>query len=401
MGGFTNRVRLPFRVRKPQYPDVTETFRKANGNTVTLSSIVRKVYQLETDYITEQWHEKLAIALAHNNVSVEGEKYFGEVSKSDQYQIAWLDEIANYPTATGKTTVDVTPFDASNSNCFTCDELNQISLVDDAFPYMLNENTTVTLDVINNDSVCCYPVVFSITSFNSDFLDSATISADGIITIHTKTGLVSTNGILLVTYRATCDNGGFDEANVTGNINGSISGCLAPLDVSQEGVGAGGTTTAIFDWVAPSPAPDHYYYQLLSSINVLLQSGTTHALNAGFIGLTPGTAYKFQVRSQCTGPLTDIDDATASNWIQIPFMTDTETSTCGSYQVFGRSTDGKGIKTTYLGCDGAYHTISVPNLGIITVCALQTAPGAFVNITALDIHGSVEVTYIGPCGGLM
>lgn len=396
MGTFINRVRLPIRVHKPQYADDKETYRDAAGNSKTLSVVVHKLYQMETDYITEQWHEKIKIALAHDNVSLEGEKYFGGLSQNDNYDIAWSDDVPNYPIAPAKVTVEVTPFDATNSNCATCDELNQISLVDDAFPYIINENTTVTLDVIGNDSVCCYPVVFSITSFNTDFLTSASIDANGILTIHTKTGLVATNGADLVTYRATCDSGQYDEADVTGNINGTVPGCLAPTSLTE---GTVNTSSCLFSWGAPSPTPDHYYWQVLTPALAVVFSGTTGALFVTVGGLSPSTNYIFRVRSQCSGPSNSTDDATASNWISMPFMT-TEVSqaTCGSYEVTPNAGGNPGTQgfVNYTDCNGASKSVHTNRYSTVEICALQSAPGVPIDIHVTGFTG-FSVKYIGLC----
>lgn len=396
---FSNRVRLPARLLKPQFPDTRTSFRDAAGNEITLSSVISKTYEFSTDYIPEEWLEKIAIIWGHDNIMFEGDKYFGGVSKNGSYDIAWLENQPNYPLATAKVVVNVTPFDASNSNCVTCDELSQVVLVDNSFPYLLNEGSTDVLDAIANDSVCCYPVVFTITSFNSDYLSSASIDSMGIVTVVVKTGLVAINGLNLLTYRATCANGGYDEADIFANINGTVPGCLAPTDL----IGTGTTNTSIhWAWTAPSPAPDHYYWQVLSATNVLLQSGTTNALFIDIAGLTANTAYKFQVRSQCTGPLSNIDDATASNWIEEDFMTTpVAENTCGSYRVFPAAGGDpapphQGV-ITYLGCGGFYQTAHSDLFTPINICALQSAPGAPV-----DIHSTftgITIAYLGLCGG--
>lgn len=390
---FSNRVRLPVRVIKPQFPDTRTTFTNAVGDDITLASSVSKTYEFNTDYIPEEWHEKIAILLNHDNVTFEGEKYLGGISKNAPYEIAWLEGQPNYPLATGKTTIKVTPFDATNSNCVTCDQLSQIVLVDDSFPYLLNEDTDNTIDAIANDSVCCYPVVFSITSFNSDYLDSATIDDMGNVTVHVKTGLVAANGINLVTYRATCENGGFDEADIFGNINGTIPGCLAPTGLHIIAVT---TTTVHFGWTDPSPIPDHYYWQILSLPGLIaLQSGTTADAEASSVTLTPNTGYKFRVRSQCDGPDDNISDATASNWIEEDFSTPPVAGDlCGNYRVFPNSGSNPGT-ITYLGCDGNYHSVAASLFTPVNICALQTAPGSPV-----DIHSTfgISLTYLGLCG---
>lgn len=74
---FRNRFRLPLELRSPQFIDDQEKFIKANGEIVTLSAIVRKQYDVRTDYMPEKWHERLKIALAHDSVNIEDTRYFG------------------------------------------------------------------------------------------------------------------------------------------------------------------------------------------------------------------------------------------------------------------------------------------------------------------------------------
>src|SRR5688500_4747561 len=88
---FTNRVRLPFKLHKPQFVETREDYRKANGETKTLSVVIRKVYEGVTDDMSEKLHERLKIALAHDNVVVEGDRYVGVITQEADYQIEWSD----------------------------------------------------------------------------------------------------------------------------------------------------------------------------------------------------------------------------------------------------------------------------------------------------------------------
>ncbi len=386
---FHNRVRLPLNIDRPQYAATREVYTKADGTTKTLSAVLKKTYQGKTDWMPEKWHERLMVALNHDSVVIEGEKYLGGVALDGDstYIIDW-DEIFRTQIAGAKFQVLVTPFDNSNANCMTCDQANQVVLVDDDMPSDLNENTDYSIDVIQNDSICCYPVVFTITSFNSDYLSSCTIDVNGTAHFHTKSGLVEINGLKLFTYRATCSSGGYDEADVFGNINGTVPGCLAPTDLTENSL----TQTSIeMVWTPPSPAPDHYFWQLLSSPGgVVLQSGDSATNFVDITGMTASTAYTFQVRSQCDG--TD-SDGTASNWIQFPFVTAAAaTNTCGEYRIFYYGTDPTG-HVTYLNCFGTYSTRSIIKLTNENICALQSSPGVFTDISG----ASISITYVGPC----
>src|SRR5688572_11990655 len=113
---FKNRVRLPIKLHKPQFPEETEEYRKANGVTVVLSVVIRKVYEGQTDSLPEKLHERLKIALRHDSVIIEGDKYVGAITQEGSYDIEWIDFLSK-PIAQAKFKANVTPFNASNSNC--------------------------------------------------------------------------------------------------------------------------------------------------------------------------------------------------------------------------------------------------------------------------------------------
>ena len=77
-----NRVRLPFYLSKPQYPAEEELYLKGNGRRVVLKSIVSKVMDGKTDYMPSLIHERLSIALRHDEVNIESDKYTGSVKLS-------------------------------------------------------------------------------------------------------------------------------------------------------------------------------------------------------------------------------------------------------------------------------------------------------------------------------
>ena len=393
---FSNRVRLPFKITRPQFPDDTTVYRKADGSTVTQSVVIRKVYEGETDYLPERWHERLVIALGHDNVAIEGTKYFGGVSKEGSYDIDWP-TFLDFPTGKAKFKVNVTPFDGTNSNCQSCEDVSQIIANDDTIPFPLEEDTNYQIDVSQNDEICCFPTTFSIV-YNSDYIDPPTIDNTGKMSFHTKTGLAAVNGLLLATYRLTCPNGGYDEANVYADVNGTVASCLAP---QQRLTFDTTTTTAHMTWVAPSPAPDHYYWQLYEAASPALpvQSGPVSGLSVDISGLTAGTDYTFYVRSQCDATN---DDSSASNFINVSFTTPPNSGNCGQYGIFyqdpGAPDAGHGghITVTYLDCSGVLQSVYVPNFISRGVCAMQTAPGSYVRIDSFS--GTFQtITYETEC----
>jgi hypothetical protein len=389
---------MPMQILRPQWPEKKQVFTKSDGTIKTLSVVITKRYDGETDNLPEKWHERINIALAHDTVQIESDKYVGGISKNGDYTVDWV-KLLDYPLAKGAFNADVTPFDGTNSNCMTCDEAQQLDLVNDVFPAALDENTTHNIQVETNDKICCFPATFSITTYNTDFLDSAVIDQTGKVTVHVKTNLPDANGIVLVTYRVTCSDGSYDEATVSGDINGTqVSSCLAPTGVNMQNVT---TTSAEIHFTPPSPAPDHYYFQLYIG-GVFQLDGNSSGSPISLTGLTPATNYKVFVRSQCAGPSNNHDDSTASNYIEVDFATAPETSLCGLYDLLyscipcpGAGVGGH-INATYLDCNGSYITIYLPNGFARRVCAMQTAPAAPTYINGFG-DPSFSYSYFGPC----
>lgn len=391
---FTNRIRLPMQLHSAQFPEERTVFRKANGVTQTLSVTVRKTYELETDFLSEALHQRLKIALAHDNISWEGERYLGDIVQDGDYQIEWPDGVLHYPAAKASSKVQVTPFDATNSNCQTCAEASQLDLVDDQVTGLygdpLEEDTDYAASLADNDVICCFPAVFSLTSFNTDYLTSATIDpATGELSIHTGTGLTDANQVLLATYRVTCPNGGYDEANVYGDIDGSIAApCLAPESVEVSLIGA---TTATASWVESVAGSDYYWELYEGSVPAgsPVQSGSVTASYVDLTGLTAGMAYYFQVRTVCYG--------SESNYISDTFTTAATEQSCGEYKIdyFAPPSEPAIIVIGYIDCDALTQTVMIPNNSTRYVCALEDSPGDPVLLTSTNPY--VTITYEGPC----
>lgn len=386
---FTNRIRLPLQLHSPQFPEDRQVFRKANGQTQTMSIVVRKTYELETDFMPENWHQKLKIALAHDTVFIEGEKYLGDISQDGDYTIDWPDSVLHYPTAKANTKVQATPFDATNANCQSCDQASQLNLQDDQaagiYDSNLEEDQDYSVDVAANDDICCYPAKFSLVSFNSDYLDSASIDENtGELAIHTKTGLISANGITLATYRVTCPNGSYDDAVVKGNINGSIEGCLAPTGLSVESTGP---TAGLACWDQMGTSTDFYWelYTGSSPVGSPVQTGNLTEMDdilncVSLSGLDPDTIYYFQVRTVCYG--------IESNFVGNSFATpDNDSDACGQYNINYSDSTFTGppfVNVSYTDCNGNDQVVSIPNNSDRFVCALQTAAGLPVNLSSTN-----------------
>lgn len=385
---FLNRFRLPFRLTRPQFVEERSVFRKSNGQIQVLSSVIRKQYEGETDNWPEKLHERFKIALSHDNVTIEGERYAGDVVQDGDYTIAWSDFL-DYPLAKAAFKVLATPFDASNTNCGVCADYIQIVAVDDTLPD-LTEGQTISVAVLNNDSICCDPVALTLITSNSDYVES--IAVEGMqLNIEIKDPVATQNNVLLATYRVQCENGQYDEANVYANVTGSEEACLAPEAVTINDIDADSARITVWP---PSPAPaDGYEWELRQGLTVI-DSGAfvPGPLFFNVSGLDPSTEYTVYVRSVC-GP------GDFSNYVQQSFTTNPpdDTGTCGRYQL--TMDDGSGdpshfSNVQYYDCNGDPANQIVPNQNSTFICALQTTPGDPVFINA---GSDVTVSYLGLC----
>lgn len=391
---YKNRIRLPIEIVKPQFPTERTVLSKANGQTVTLAATMKKIYEGRTDWMPEKWHERLAVALNHDTVTLEGDKYLGGVSPEGDYDINWVDFL-DYPTAPAAFKVSATPFLAANHNCQSCEEAEQLDLVDDEFPTALDELDSYNLDVSANDTINCYPATFSVSSFNEDYLSAATIDSDGVISITLKSGVIAADGVWLLTYRVTCPNGGYDEANVTGDVSGSVPlTCLEPIGLSIIDVDDD-SATAIWN---EQDAETVFYWELRDSNYALVQTGQVtgtgiaNDITVDLLGLSPGTDYTFRVFSVC-----DLDAGQVSPVITESFSTlSTGSSSCGSYRVqlnIVESPDSF-YNLTYIDCVGSEINTFIMAIQSLTICALQASEGIPLNIVS---DGDITITYLGAC----
>jgi hypothetical protein len=387
---FKNRIRLPFYVTRPQYPREANVFRRADGSTKVQSVIIRKVFEGETDNLPKEIHERLIIALSHDDVTIEGRYLSTGVSlEGNDYDIEWT-KFLDFPLAKAAFKVQVTPFNYSNDNCQTCEELSQVVCVDDNIG-TIDEDETVSVPVLDNDSICCSPVVISLVSFNTTYLDSCIISGSDII-IHAKPLLSDANSIVLATYRARCPNGSYDEANIIGDINGTdpTPTCLAPLDPIL--VSLDSDTSASFSWTAPSPAPAcGYHWEVRRPVTgEVIASGDAAGVSVAVTGLPSNENFlRFYVRSNCCS----LDSNYAGPVIfSLPPPSDTEA--CGNYQIDNTHFLLYGT-ATYLDCNGVEQNVIVPASQTRFICALQSSPGVPVEISTSG--GNLIITYTGLC----
>lgn len=307
---FTNRIRLPFYLSKPQYPVDEEIYIKANSRRVVQKSIISKEMEAKTDYLPALLHERLAVALRHDIVSVEGQNYSGDIRINGAYTIDWVDFL-DFPVAPANFKAFDDGFAARLTRCEICNDVTELSLQPDVFPGILEEGETYNINVSTNDGICCANPIFSIDSFDSNFIDSISIVAEtGVVTMTLKTPLNSAANITLFTYKVIC--GGEEEtATVSGTIEGSGSAlCPAPSNLVLTEVDPASVPYEInANWDASIPAPaDGYRWTLHSysgATEVLISFGTTTATEVNINSLDCGVTYRFRVTAVCDAELPD------------------------------------------------------------------------------------------------
>src|SRR6187401_2474321 len=162
-----NRIRIPFHLGKPQYPAEEDIYLKGNGRRVVLKSIVSKVMDGKTEYMPSKLHERLTIALRHDEVNVESQDFTGSIRMAGAYDIAWIDFL-DYPVAQATFKAFEEEFVARSNKCDICERAGNLTLVDDSFEENILEGTENEINVSENDDICCDSPVFSIESFDTD-----------------------------------------------------------------------------------------------------------------------------------------------------------------------------------------------------------------------------------------
>lgn len=381
---FSNRIRLPFKLHKPQFLEDANRYRKANGVTVTLSVVVRKVYEGLTDSIPEKLHERLKIALVHDSVQVEGDKYVGVIAQEGDYQIEWQDFLS-HPLAQGKFKAEVTPFNATNSNCGTCEEMIQVVCNDD-FVGTVDADTDYNVGVIGNDNICCSPITQTIVSFNSTYISAIVTNPDYRITFHVAPTAPSGTGIIIARYRIQCANGQFDEANLIADINGVAPACGTPTDLVVSAITSTSATVTYTQVVGAVG----YYFQLRRSVdNLLIADGHIGAVDhVDCTLLESNTAYRFYIQADC-------GSGNLSPFTYIDFTTNPAdpSNSCGEYELF--NTDDQNFhQGSYTDCEGIFRGLNIAPLHSRIICVLQSSPGTPID---LNVESEISITYNGLC----
>ena len=116
-----NKIRLPLYIAKPQYQDSEEIYTRSGGQIDILNSVTKKEYSGKTEYLPDEIHCMIKIALSSDNIDIESHFYTGGIRKNGNYDIAWpdgfLDEVGQ-----AEFKVFATPFNVRNNNCVDCGE---------------------------------------------------------------------------------------------------------------------------------------------------------------------------------------------------------------------------------------------------------------------------------------
>lgn len=83
ISGSYNQLMLPIIIKNPQFPQDDKVYIDGNGVRRLISSKIDKEFDLETEYMPEEWHEKLVVALGHDEIYFDGVR----LQKSAPYEI--------------------------------------------------------------------------------------------------------------------------------------------------------------------------------------------------------------------------------------------------------------------------------------------------------------------------
>ncbi len=385
---------------KPQYPMERNTFRLSNGATKVLSMVIRNTFEGKTDQLPEAWHRKLVIAMAHDDVTIENERLMSDVVLDGDYDIDWQDFL-NYPIAQADFKVQVTPFDATNSNCQTCDEMTQLSLVDDTTTDVWAEGTTNEFpDILTaNDSICCSPYVITLEWWNTLYFSSVTLSESGVLTATVIDPAPILDDVRVAAYRVTCPDGSYDTADVYANITGSdVSFCPPPSIGGMIYIPTGSATTAqiSLDSLPPLPLPSggaSWELFLTSDLATVIQSGVFPGGwgDVTITGLTAGVSYTISAISDCGGG--DVSLPTTLEFQITAFASEL----CGQFIVtYLPSVDDPPQSISYMDCAGVIQNEEFTVASEEQICMLIIA-GAETPLYFVASSADITITYSSLC----
>ena len=114
--GVTNTIQLPFFIHSPKHLTKEKIYRRTDGTYRRLSADIEKEYTCETDYFKEYLHDRLIVALKHDNVTITSNRLniTESVSQQGDYSMDWNAKIDFTAKAEFKLR---TYFNGKNNNC--------------------------------------------------------------------------------------------------------------------------------------------------------------------------------------------------------------------------------------------------------------------------------------------
>jgi len=263
-----------------------------------------------------------------------------------------------------------------------------LTLEDDEIYVTLNESDSHQINVATNDNICCYPAVFSLITFDSTYIASATINAVGLLTVTTQATMPDSGLRSFLTYMVTCPNGAYDEASVYAVFNGSEPAVCSPVTAV---VGTVDGTDVDVTFTEPVINAQSYTWELfeIEDLATPVQTGSTTFSPFTITGLSVSQEYRIVITSQCYGGGTS---DVATDDFTVPAETG---NTCGRYSVQWFGPNGLPSEFnifTYTNCAGNSQNDIIFHGQTKTICALQTSPGNIVSLT-----GVATVTYVALC----
>lgn len=95
---YINKLRVEGEFYHTEYPQEKDVYVKSNGERVKLRETIKKIKQLRIGYAPQYIHEKLALALSHDHIRINGVYYVSEENYSNK-------AVKNYALETGEVTL--------------------------------------------------------------------------------------------------------------------------------------------------------------------------------------------------------------------------------------------------------------------------------------------------------
>jgi len=115
---FINKIRLPIYFKNPQPQNDQKVYVRSDGTRKKLYARLSKKWLGLVDMTTEEVHQKLVVALSHDNITfVTDNLYSLECTFEDEYNQDFPDVMQGINVWTSNFSVMETPFDEVNNNC--------------------------------------------------------------------------------------------------------------------------------------------------------------------------------------------------------------------------------------------------------------------------------------------